>query len=120
MRIWSMILCLIGGALGAAGTGLSAWASHRSGDPILTIAAQFLLFHAAPVLLTGLFAQRICLLAAATVLAAGSGLFSGDLTSRVLAGHSLFPMAAPGGGILLIAGWLALGIAGALTRGRGS
>ena len=118
MRIWSIILTLVGGLMGATGTGLSAWASHRGGDQTLTIAAQFLLFHATPVLMAGLLAGRFCLLAAATGLAAGACLFSGDLTLRVLAGHALFPMAAPSGGMLLIGGWLALGITGAFTLAR--
>jgi uncharacterized membrane protein YgdD (TMEM256/DUF423 family) len=45
-----------------------------------------------------------------------AGLFAGDLTLRQYAGHSLFPMAAPTGGTLLIASWLVLAAAAAWPR----
>jgi uncharacterized membrane protein YgdD (TMEM256/DUF423 family) len=38
----------------------------------------------------------------------GAALFSGDLALRAFAGHRLFAFAAPAGGIVLIAAWLAL------------
>jgi uncharacterized membrane protein YgdD (TMEM256/DUF423 family) len=38
----------------------------------------------------------------------GATLFSGDIALRALAGHRLFAMAAPSGGMILIAAWLAL------------
>ncbi|MGC2124531.1 MAG: DUF423 domain-containing protein, partial [Xanthobacteraceae bacterium] len=41
----------------------------------------------------------------------GAVLFSGDIALRALAGHRLFPFAAPTGGFILIAAWLALAIA---------
>jgi uncharacterized membrane protein YgdD (TMEM256/DUF423 family) len=40
-----------------------------------------------------------------------TALFAGDLTMRQYAGHSLFPMAAPSGGTLMIASWLVLAVA---------
>jgi uncharacterized membrane protein YgdD (TMEM256/DUF423 family) len=46
----------------------------------------------------------------------GAGLFAGDLTLRHYAGHGLFPMAAPTGGTLLIASWLALAVAAAWPK----
>ena len=42
---------------------------------------------------------------------AGAALFAGDLTLRQFAGHGLFYMAAPTGGTLLMASWLALALA---------
>ena len=45
-----------------------------------------------------------------------SVLFAGDLTLRQFAGHSLFPMAAPTGGTLLIVSWLLLLVAAAWPR----
>ena len=45
-----------------------------------------------------------------------AALFSGDLSLRQYAGHSLFPMAAPTGGTLLIVSWLALALAAAWPR----
>jgi uncharacterized membrane protein YgdD (TMEM256/DUF423 family) len=50
----------------------------------------------------------------------GPTLFAGDVSARALIGHRLFPMAAPTGGTILIAAWLALAIAalaGAFQRG---
>jgi uncharacterized membrane protein YgdD (TMEM256/DUF423 family) len=43
-------------------------------------------------------------------------LFCGDLAARDFLGGTLFPMAAPTGGILLMAGWILTGAA-ALRRG---
>jgi uncharacterized membrane protein YgdD (TMEM256/DUF423 family) len=45
-----------------------------------------------------------------------AALFATDLTLRQYAGHSLFPFAAPTGGTLLIASWLALAVAAAWPR----
>ena len=47
-----------------------------------------------------------------------AALFAGDLTLRQYAGHGLFPFAAPTGGTLLIASWLAVAIAAAWPRQR--
>ncbi|HZS64129.1 MAG TPA: hypothetical protein VFA53_06495 [Xanthobacteraceae bacterium] len=33
-------------------------------------------------------------------------MFSADVALRAFVGHRLFPMAAPAGGIILLAGWL--------------
>ena len=41
----------------------------------------------------------------------GAALFSGDIAMRAFAGHRLFPMAAPAGGTILIAAWLAVTVA---------
>jgi uncharacterized membrane protein YgdD (TMEM256/DUF423 family) len=48
----------------------------------------------------------------------GAALFSGDIALRAFAGHWFFPMAAPTGGIILIAAWLLFAAAaiGALLR----
>ena len=45
-----------------------------------------------------------------------AALFATDLSLRQYAGHSLFPFAAPTGGTLLIASWLALAVAAAWPR----
>ncbi|MGB3272524.1 MAG: DUF423 domain-containing protein, partial [Xanthobacteraceae bacterium] len=55
-------------------------------------------------------------LAAAFVLIAGATLFASELASRQFWGVSLFPMAAPTGGTLAIAGWLMLALAAAWPR----
>jgi uncharacterized membrane protein YgdD (TMEM256/DUF423 family) len=85
-----------------------------------------LLFHAVA-LLGGAAALSQGLLwrpLAAVALAAwalGAILFSGDICLRALAGHRLFAMAAPTGGTILIAAWLALAaaaIAALVARNR--
>jgi uncharacterized membrane protein YgdD (TMEM256/DUF423 family) len=43
-------------------------------------------------------------------------LFAGDLTLRQYAGHSLFSLAAPTGGTLLVVSWLTLAVAAAWPR----
>jgi uncharacterized membrane protein YgdD (TMEM256/DUF423 family) len=49
----------------------------------------------------------------------GAALFSGDIALRALAGHRLFAMAAPSGGIILIAAWLGLAAAAIAELVRG-
>jgi uncharacterized membrane protein YgdD (TMEM256/DUF423 family) len=109
------LLSAIAGLAGAAGVAIAAAASH-SGDANLAIVSNFLLFHA-PVLLILSFlkANRIATLAA-YVLILGLLLFCGDLAMRSLAGHSLFPMAAPIGGGTLILAWFL--VAGSAFTGR--
>ena len=55
-------------------------------------------------------------IAAALGFVIAAALFAGDLTLRQYAGHSLFPMAAPTGGTLLIVSWLVLAVAAAWPR----
>ena len=80
-----------------------------------------LLFHACAVLATVALAERALIHArigfgAAIGFVVASVLFAGDLALRQYAGHGLFPMAAPTGGTLLIASWLALAAAAAWPR----
>jgi uncharacterized membrane protein YgdD (TMEM256/DUF423 family) len=46
----------------------------------------------------------------------GGALFAGDVTARAWLGTRLFPMAAPTGGVILIAGWLVLALAALSAR----
>src|SRR5436309_13364089 len=103
----SRILVLAGGLCGAAGVALSAAAAHRGGAFTGT-AASFLLMHAPVFLAIGLIGGNRCLRIASLALLAGLLLFSGDLLARDFLGSRLFPMSAPIGGALLIAGWLAI------------
>jgi uncharacterized membrane protein YgdD (TMEM256/DUF423 family) len=80
-----------------------------------------LLFHACAVLGAVALAERGLLqarigLAAAFGFVVAATLFAGDLALRQYAGHSLFPMAAPTGGTLLIVSWLALALSAAWPR----
>ena len=104
----SRILVALAGLSGAAGVGLSAAAAHAGGGNLATAAAM-LLAHAPALLAIGLFfttASSRMLSLAAGALALGLALFCGDLVARHYLGSRLFPMAAPSGGLLLIAGWL--------------
>ena len=112
MAFWSSALLFLAGLAGACGVALSAYAAHADGGANLTTAATFLLIHAAAV--AGLSAggtTRRGLLQAATLLVLGVVLFSGDITLRSLTGVSPMRMAAPTGGMMLIAGWLWLSVA---------
>ncbi|MEZ2332386.1 DUF423 domain-containing protein [Mesorhizobium sp. RCC_202] len=112
----SRLLVLAGGLVGAAGVALSAAAAHRGGAFTGT-AANFLLMHAPVFLAVGLAGGNRCLRIASLVLLAGLLLFAGDLIARDFLGARLFPMSAPIGGTLLIAGWLAIAVS-ALWRPR--
>ena len=110
------ILVFIGGLCGAAGVALSAAAAHLGGAFIGTV-ASFLLMHAPVFLAVGLVGANRILRTASLILLAGLVLFCGDLLARDFLGSRLFPMSAPIGGTLLIAGWLAIA-ASALVRPR--
>lgn len=102
---------VIGGLYGAAGVVFLALSAHADTSGMMQTAAHMLLFHAPVLLAMGLLAQirRIPLLPIAfCLMAAGVLLFSGDLVARAMADAKLFAMAAPAGGILTIAGWIAL------------
>ena len=112
----SRILVFAGGLCGAAGVALSAAAAHLGGAFVST-AASFLLMHAPVFLAVGLIGVNRMLRCGGFTLLVGLLLFSGDLLARDFLGSRLFPMSAPIGGTLLIAGWLV--IAGsALLRPR--
>jgi len=120
LRIWR-ILIILAGIMGADGVILAALSAHEADAARLGAASSMLLFHAAAVLgavaLTerGLVHSKIGI-AAAFGFVAAAALFAGDLTLRQFAGHSLFPLAAPTGGTLLIMSWLALARAAAWPR----
>jgi uncharacterized membrane protein YgdD (TMEM256/DUF423 family) len=116
------ILIVLAAIMGADGVILAAASAHQADATRLAAASSMLLFHATAVLASvalaerGLIHARIGLVAAFSFVIAAS-LFAGDLTLRQYAGHGLFPMAAPSGGTLLIASWLALAVAAAWPRG---
>jgi uncharacterized membrane protein YgdD (TMEM256/DUF423 family) len=117
------ILIALAGLMGAGGVILAAAGAHAAPNAGLDSAAYILLFHAAAVLGGTALAQqglvwRPLLLAALIGWIAGACLFSGDIALRAFAGHRLFALAAPAGGIILIAAWLMLAAAaiGALIQ----
>jgi uncharacterized membrane protein YgdD (TMEM256/DUF423 family) len=114
-------LVVLAAAMGAAGVILAAASAHQPDATRLASASSMLLFHASAVLAAVLLAERRVIhlqfgLAAAFGFVSAAGLFAGDLTLRQYAGHSLFPMAAPTGGTLLILSWLALALAAIWPR----
>jgi uncharacterized membrane protein YgdD (TMEM256/DUF423 family) len=118
------IILLLAGLMGAGGVVLAAADAHVATGAGLAGAAYMLLFHAAALVGgTALYAQgvlwRPLLIAVLIAWIVGAALFSGDVALRTFAGHRLFPMAAPTGGMVLIAAWLALAAAAiaALLRG---
>lgn len=115
------VLVGLAGLMGACGVVLAALSAHGADASRLAPASSMLLFHAAAVLATIALAvhgpiHAVVALVPAWGFVAGSALFAGDLALRQFAGHALFPYAAPTGGTLLIASWLALAVAAAWPR----
>ncbi len=110
----AFIICA--GLMGGSGVALAAAAAHQADAARLAPAAQMLLFHAAALLGAAALLQRGSIHAAIGGVAGfgligGAVLFAADLTLRQFAGQGLFPMAAPTGGMTLIASWLVLALA---------
>ncbi len=108
----------VGGLAGALGVVLAAAAAHAEAGASLGSASAMLLAHAPVLLILGfggaarLRFGAVC----AGLVVAGLLLFSGDIGLRSLAGHGLFPFAAPIGGTLLIVSWLAIALASVFAR----
>jgi uncharacterized membrane protein YgdD (TMEM256/DUF423 family) len=115
------ILVILAAVMGADGIILAAASAHQPDATRLASASSMLLFHALAVLAVvalaerGLVHFRIGIVAAFGFVVAAA-LFAGDLTLRQYAGHSLFPMAAPTGGTLLIVSWVVLAVSAAWPR----
>lgn len=120
---WALWNVGLGALMGAAGVALAAVAAHRTADPSLATAALFLILHGVgAVALTAIAGGTpwpSVLLGAASLMLVAVALFSGDVSSRVLLGDRLFPMAAPAGGSLLIASWLVAAVASIAAAIRG-
>lgn len=116
------LLIAVAGVYGAVGVVLAALGAHAHAGSSLPTAAQMLLFHA-PAIIAVALARKAGLVhdglsrGAAWGLVIGTFLFAGDIAARVLAGNGLFPMAAPAGGMVMIASWCAVALA-ALLRAR--
>jgi uncharacterized membrane protein YgdD (TMEM256/DUF423 family) len=115
------ILIILAGIMGADGVILAAASAHQPDATRLASASSMLLFHATAVLAAVALAERGIVhirlgMAAAFGFVIAAALFAGDLTLRQYAGHSLFPMAAPTGGTLLIVSWLLVAVAAAWPR----
>ena len=114
-------LLVFAGLMGAAGVVLAAASAHGAPGSGLDSAAYMLLFHAVAVvggasLLHQAMLSRIVGLVALSGFVLGGALFAGDVAARAYLGSRLFPMAAPTGGVILIASWLALALAALTAR----
>jgi uncharacterized membrane protein YgdD (TMEM256/DUF423 family) len=115
------ILIILAAVMGADGVILAAASAHQPDAARLGAASSMLLFHAIAVLAVVALAERGVIhprigIAAASGFVLAAMLFAGDLSLRQYAGHSLFPLAAPTGGTLLIASWLVLAVSAAWPR----
>jgi uncharacterized membrane protein YgdD (TMEM256/DUF423 family) len=115
------VLIALAGLMGAGGIMLAAAGAHVTPGAGLDGAAYMLLLHATAVLGGAALLQQGVLwrplaLAVFAAWVLGAVLFSGDIALRAFTAHRLFPFAAPSGGFVLIAAWLALAAA-ALRRG---
>ena len=115
------LLIALAGLMGGAGVALAAAAAHGNDASRLASASAMLLFHATAILAVVALLARGLLhggigLIAASGFVTGAALFAGDLTLRQYTGHSLFPMAAPSGGTLMIASWLAVTLAAVVAK----
>jgi uncharacterized membrane protein YgdD (TMEM256/DUF423 family) len=111
-------MCALAGLAGAAGVALAAVAAHKVDSPALATAATMLMIHAGAVLAIAAIALRSenarRWTAVSGLMLAAVSLFSGDIALNTFAGWHIFPMAAPTGGSLLIASWLAVAVISAL------
>ncbi len=121
MRLWIVFAALNG----ACAVAIGAWASHGFGDmptaaDLLRLGAQYQMWHALALIGVAWLSDdpgvsNGIIGTAGTCFLLGILLFCGTLYALALEGVSLFPMSAPAGGMLLIAGWIAFGVA-AVTR----
>ena len=117
----SQLFIVVAGLFGALGVAFAAVAAHGAAAATLGSASQMLLFHAPALLALGLYGRAtgnpgLTLQAGGMVIVLGCALFAGDLAMRHYRDHSLFPMAAPSGGTLMILGWAIILVAGVLLR----
>lgn len=111
-------LAAVAGLTGAAGVALAAAAAHRVESPALSVAATMIMIHSAAILALAALLLRSqhpkVWFGSAVAMLAGLTLFGGDIAFNTLAGQHLFAYAAPTGGMLLIASWLGVALAGVL------
>ena len=107
-------ICVAAGLAGAGGVALAAVAAHKAESPALATAATMLMIHAGVALAIIAIALRSQkpgrFYVVASLMLAAAALFSGDIALNTLAGRHIFPLAAPTGGSLLIASWLAVAV----------
>ncbi len=105
------------GILGAVGVAAAAASAHGGDARLWNAIAMVALTHAAAFIGLSVLASRgiRALRLTALVIAIGATIFICDLAVRAYSGDRLFAMAAPTGGVLMIAGWIGVAL-GALFR----
>lgn len=105
------------GIIGAAGVAAAAASAHGANDRMWGAAALVAMPHAAAFVGLSLAGRdRQWARIATLTIGIGATLFTADMMVRGLGATGLFPMAAPTGGIAMIAGWLGVSIAALLKR----
>ncbi|GAB4363867.1 MAG: DUF423 domain-containing protein [Oricola sp.] len=106
------------GILGVAGVSAAALSAHAGSDPrLMGAAALVCLTHAPALLALGLSGRREAMLRLAGLLVfVGAALFASDMALREFGLGRLFAMAAPAGGIAMMAGWLAAAVSAVTKR----
>lgn len=121
IRFWRTAVLVAAGVCGAAGVALAAIAAHKVPSTGLGSASTMLLVHAAAAIVIVAAARGtrrpVLWLAVASIMIAGSALFAGDVSLNAISGARLFPMAAPTGGIAMIASWLGFALVALVDRG---
>ena len=111
------LILVLSGVLGAGGVALAAAASHGGDTHFLGSASTMCLAHAPALLALHAGFDRIRTAAiAGLLLGLGTLLFGLDLVVRHYGMASLFPLAAPTGGLAMIIGWAAI-VLGAFLSG---
>ncbi|MCE6074100.1 DUF423 domain-containing protein [Agrobacterium vitis] len=118
LRALRPLLLVLSGLFGACGVGLAAAAAHVTGaGNLLGPASSIALTHAPALLGLYLAGDRIrTATLSGLVIGLGVLLFAGDLAVKQWTGQSLFPMAAPTGGIAMMVGWALLALGAFLLR----
>ncbi|WP_181702887.1 DUF423 domain-containing protein [Chthonobacter albigriseus] len=121
MPVWDRVIGVAAGLAGAAGVAASAAGAHAYSGTNVDTAGKMLLVHAAALLALSIPSRASTRMRqiAALVMAVGITLFAGDLLLRSIHATVLFPMAAPFGGLLLIASWLIAAVGAMAGRGQG-
>ncbi|WP_375451914.1 DUF423 domain-containing protein [uncultured Devosia sp.] len=113
------ITIALAGVLGGGGVMAAAGAAHGGAGSNLGSIAMVCLAHGPALLALGLAGPRGRLFAAAAILLGlGTLVFAGDLLARQYLGRAAFPLAAPLGGMGMIAGWIAVIAAGLWSQSQ--
>ena len=94
------------GLLGACGVAAAAASAHGGDQRLMGAVALICLTHAPAIVALSTIGRSRLVALATVLLFSGAAVFSADLALRALDVGRLFPLAAPTGGLAMIAGWL--------------